>query len=223
MVTTDLRKAAVVLLSLPEDQAARLLAQLDPSQVESITTEIAGCESVTSREQRAVLAEFVATDPRTVAKHGGVEVAKSLVNRAFGNKRRTGDSIRQSVAAVPFSFLKHLDARGLASLLADEQPQTVALVLSQLPTAQGAEILDCLPFDVQGSVARRIAVMEQTSPEIVAEIAQRIGIAPDSGRRRASDGVGWHESRGRNPQRIASRHPATGARQPGSRRSTACR
>ena len=87
MPTADIRKAAILLLSLPEDQAAGILSKLEPKQVEAVSIEIAKNSSLTADEQQAVILEFANTDPKSVANtSGGLDVAKSLVEKAFGEK-----------------------------------------------------------------------------------------------------------------------------------------
>ncbi len=171
MPSVDIRKAAILLLSLPEDQAAALLAQLDPKQVEAVSIEIVKNNAITSEEQQAVIREFADIDPKMVASSaGGLDVAKSLVEKAFGKSTNTLDNIRHSIEAMPFGFLQNVDTQNLLTFLIDEHPQTIALILSHLPPSYGGEIVSGLPADRQLSVIRRIATMGQTNPGIIQEV-----------------------------------------------------
>jgi flagellar motor switch protein FliG len=169
---SDLRKAAVLLMSLPEEQAVQLMAKLQPKQVEQVSIEIAKLGRLSGEEQEAVIHEFADANPNSLGlAGGGLDVAKSLVEKALGNKASTTlDIVRQSIEAMPFGFLKKVDPQNLLTFIIDEHPQTIALVLSHLPPAYGAEIVKGLPAERQLAVIRRIAHMGQTNPEVIHEV-----------------------------------------------------
>src|SRR5262245_35720349 len=153
MSTADIRKAAILLMSLPQEQAAALLSKLEPRQVEAVTTEIAKNSVIGAEEQQSVILEFADIDPKTIASSkGGLDVAKNLVEKAFGKNNNTLESIRQSIEALPFGFLQNVDSQNLLAFLIDEHPQTIALILSHLPPAYGAEIVSNLPSERQLAV-----------------------------------------------------------------------
>jgi flagellar motor switch protein FliG len=174
MATGDIRKAAILLMSLPDEQAAQLLSKLDPKQMESVSVEIARLNEVTGEEQEAALHDFSRANPNTLSgRVGGLNVAKSLVEMALGKgATATVDNIRQSLEALPFGFLQKVDSQNLLTFIIDEHPQTIALILCHLPPAQAADILSGLPTERQVSVIRRVATMAQTSPEIIQEVEQ---------------------------------------------------
>jgi len=159
-------------MSLPQNQAAELLAKLDPKQVEAVTIEIAKISMVTGEEQEQAIQEFANANPTALTgQTGGLEVAKSLVQQALGkNANATLDTVRQSIEALPFGFLQKVDSQNLLTFIIDEHPQTIALILSHVPPAHAADIISGLPLDRQLSVIRRIATMGQTSPEIIHEV-----------------------------------------------------
>jgi flagellar motor switch protein FliG len=170
--THDLRKAAVLLMSLPPEQAAGLLGKLDPRQMEAVSIEIAKLSGVSGEEQNAVIVEFADVDPKNlIGGSGGLDAAKNLIEKALGkNATGTIDTVRQSIEALPFSFLQSVDSQNLMTFIIDEHPQTIALILSHLPPSYGAEIIAGLPSDRQLAVIRRIAIMGQTNPEIIQEV-----------------------------------------------------
>lgn len=172
MIQSDLRKAAVLLTSLPQDQAAELLGKLSPKQVEAVTIEIAKLEKISSDEQSGIIREFAEINPNSLGgRPGGIEVAKSLVEKALGSSANsTLDNIRSSIEALPFGFLKKVDPQNLLTYIIDEHPQTIALILSHLPPTYGAEIIKGLPAERQQAVVRRIANMGQTNPEVIQEV-----------------------------------------------------
>lgn len=173
MVTqNNLRKAAVLLMSMPEDEAASLIAKLNPNQVEAVSIEIARLNSVSGDEQESVIREFAEANPNQLGERaGGLDLAKTLLERSLGNKASsTLDNVRQSIEALPFSFLQKVDSQNLLTFLVDEHPQTIALILCHIPPSQSSDILAGLPPDRQISVIRRIATMGQTSPEMIHEV-----------------------------------------------------
>jgi len=102
---------------------------------------------------------------------GGIERAKNLVQKALGSKAAgTLDNIRQSIEEVPFAFLRNVDSQNILTYVADEHPQTIALILSHLPASASAAILAGLPPERQLSVVQRVAHMGQTSPDMIKEV-----------------------------------------------------
>ena len=172
MATTDMRRAAILLTSLPEDQAAQLMARLDPKQVEAVSIEIAKLGAIAAEEQEQAILDFAHANPNALTGgKGGLDVAKTLVERALGKAAgATLDTVRQSIEALPFGFLQKVDSQNLLTFIVDEHPQTIALILSDVPPSQAADILSGLPGPRQMSVVRRIATMGQTSPEIIQEV-----------------------------------------------------
>ncbi len=168
----DVRKAAILLMSLPEEQAAQLLTKLTAKQVEAVSIEIAKLGRLSAEEQETVIHEFADANPNSLGlPGGGLDVAKSLVERALGRgATQTLDVVQQSIAALPFGFLKKVDPQNLLTFIIDEHPQTIAVILSHLPSAYGAEIIKGLPPDRQLAVVRRVAQMGQTNPEVINEV-----------------------------------------------------
>lgn len=168
----EVRKAAILLTCLPEEQAATILAKLTPKQVEAVSIQIAKLGRLSAEEMETVVKEFAESNPHTLGgEFGGVDVAKALVEKAFGDQAgNTLENIKHSIEALPFHFLKKVDPQNLLTYIIDEHPQTIALILSHLPPAFGAEIVKGLPADRQLAVIRRIANMGQTSPEVIQEV-----------------------------------------------------
>jgi flagellar motor switch protein FliG len=169
----DVHSAAVLLMSLPEEEASSLLGKLEPKQVEQVSIEIARLRNVSSDEQEKVIMEFAETNPSSGGGGGGLDVAKALLQKALGSGANAAlDTVRQSIEAMPFSFLRHVDKQNILTYIIDEHPQTIALVMSHLPPTFGAEILSGLPEERRMLVVRRIATMGQTNPEIIREVEQ---------------------------------------------------
>jgi len=172
MPVADLRKAAILLMSLPQEQAAQMLGRLDPKQVEAVCIEIARIGDITGEEQEGAIRAFAEANPNSlVAKSGGLDVAKELVEKALGKQAAvTMENVRHSIEALPFGFLQKVDSQNLLTFIIDEHPQTIALILAHVPPQQAAVIISGLPPERQLSVTRRLATMAQTSPEIIREV-----------------------------------------------------
>jgi flagellar motor switch protein FliG len=167
----DLHNAAVLLMTLPEEQASDLMSKLDPKLVEQVSLEIARTRTIATDEQERVIKEFAEANPTMTGRGGGLELAKTLLQKALGSNAAAAlVNIRQSIEATPFGFLRNVDSQNLLTYIIDEHPQTIALIMSHLPPNFGAEILAGLPETRRLSVIRRIATMGRTNPEIIREV-----------------------------------------------------
>jgi flagellar motor switch protein FliG len=168
----ELRKAAILLASLPEESAVQLMAKLTPKQVELVGIEIAKLGHISGDEMNVAIREFADVNPASYGTSaGGLDLAKSLVEKALGkNAAGTLENVRQQIEAMPFAFLQKVDATQLLTFIIDEHPQTIALIVSHLSPQKAAQIIAGLPGDRQLSVIRRVARMGQSSPEIVQEV-----------------------------------------------------
>lgn len=168
----NVKKAAIVLLSLERDLARSVLAHLPPEQKERLTLELAKTDDVTQEEQAAAIAEFrEAVENRTVIERGSLDLAGELLGEEATD---IVDSVRRSMESVPFGFLHRAQPDDVLNYISEEHSQTIALILSYLPTNLAADILAELPPDKQLDVVRRVANMEQTSPEIIREIEKSL-------------------------------------------------
>lgn len=168
----SLRKAAVLLMSLPNDKAAMILSRLNKKQIEVVSIELAKLGPVTSEEQERVIYEFADANPFALGeKRGSFELAKDLVTGALGeDATETVNNVRRSVEAMPFGFLRKVDPQNVHSFIAEESPQAIALILSYLPPGHGAEIVSNLAPEKQIAVIRKVAKMGTTSPEVIEEV-----------------------------------------------------
>ena len=132
MVTSNLHKAAVLLSSLPKEQVARLLEQLEPEQVTAVTAEISRLRGIHEAERQTVAQEFAAASA-------------------------THENNRPPAGTAPFQFLYEIPSDDLLELIADEHPQTVAVILAYLPPRQAAAVVAGLSPEGQLSVVSRIA------------------------------------------------------------------
>ncbi|MEQ8836440.1 MAG: flagellar motor switch protein FliG, partial [Lacipirellulaceae bacterium] len=154
---SDLHRAAILLTTLPEEEAAAVMSRLEPKQVEDVSIEIARLKNVSGIEQEQVIRAFADSNPSMGTDSGGLDRAKGLIQKALGqNASAAIDNVRQSIEAVPFSFLRTVDNQNILTYIVDEHPQTIALILSHLPPATSSEILGGLDPERQISVVQRI-------------------------------------------------------------------
>jgi flagellar motor switch protein FliG len=167
-----LRKAAVLLMSLPTKTAAGVLAQLPPRYIEAISITIAQTESVGGNDQEIVIAEFLTSKASSLyASPGGLERAKELIKEALGrDATEMIGNLQQTIEAMPFGFIKNVDSQTLLQFIGEEHPQTIALLLSHVPSPYAAELLAGLDADKQVDVIRRVATIGRTSPDAVNEL-----------------------------------------------------
>ena len=174
MPESDLRQAAIVLMSLPEQQAAEIMSQLAPHQIQAVSIEIACIEQIGGDEQSEAIRRFAESSPSSLGgESGGMNRAKNLIKNALGDKASEYiDNVRQHVEALPFGFLHKVDSQNLLTFIIDEHPQTIALILSYLPSSLAADILTGLSTERRESVVRRIATMGESNPDVIAEVEQ---------------------------------------------------
>ncbi len=170
---TGVRKAAVLLVSLDQDQAAEVLKRLPPEAVEEVGREIASLGEISIATRKDVFNEFYSTAlANAYIAEGGLEYAKALLKKSLpeGDADRVIKQVTQQVQTTPFSFLQKAESENLLTFIQDEHPQTIALILAHLPAQKASEILVGLPSQKQVEVVKRVANMEQTNPEVIKEV-----------------------------------------------------
>jgi len=145
---SGLRKAAILLLSLGRDTAAKVIRHLDREAIQEVTREIASLEQVDAHLRQQVLEEFYHLVLATQFAHeGGLESARVLLEKSLPKEEalRIIQQIEHQVHQQPFSFLQKTEAESLLAFIQEEHPQTIALILAHLPSTKAAEILSGLP------------------------------------------------------------------------------
>ena len=166
-------KAALVLLCLGPDETATLLRELPAESVEEVMRELAALGRPPKKLQDAVVEEFYHVSVATqYANEGNLDYARLVLKEAMDPKdaERILGQIQTQVQKTPFSFLQKAESENLLTFIQDEHPQTIALIVCHLPHYKAAEILAGLPMQKQIEVIKRIANMEQTSPDVIREV-----------------------------------------------------
>jgi len=170
---SGIQKTAILVLTLGQDTASRILKELDLESVEDLTQELATLGSVSPKVRYEVVEEFYHLMlGKTWAGEGGLDYAKSLLASTVPEHvaDRIMTQVTQHVQQSPFSFLQKAESENLLAFIEDEHPQTIAVILSHLAHHKAAEILAGLPTDKQMEVVKRVATMDQTNPEVIQEV-----------------------------------------------------
>lgn len=170
---TGVQKAAILLIALGPDKSSNVFKHLKEDEIEQLTLEIANTRSVSPAMKDAVLDEFyeVCLAQQYIAE-GGIGYAKDLLEKALGSERAKDiiGKLTASLQVRPFEFVRKTDASQLLNFIQDEHPQTIALILSYLSSNQASAIISALAPDKQTDVAKRIAQMDRTSPDVIKEV-----------------------------------------------------
>jgi flagellar motor switch protein FliG len=167
------QKAAVFLVSLGSDISAEIFKHLREDEIEALTFEIARLDSVEAEQKDQVLTEFqelmMASDFITT---GGIDYARELLEKSLGSQRAIEiiNRLTSSLQVRPFDFIRRTDPAHLLNFIQTEHPQTISLILAYLEPSKAGYILQKLPHDVQSDVAKRIAMMDRTMPEVLREV-----------------------------------------------------
>ena len=166
-------KAAILLIALGPEKSAQIFKHLKEDEIEDLTLEIANTRSVSPQTKESVLNEFyqVCLAQQYIAE-GGIGYAKELLDKALGEDRAKEviTKLTASLQVRPFEFVRKTDPSQLLNFIQDEHPQTIAMILSYLTSAQAALVIGALPPEKQADVAKRIAMMDRTSPDVIKEV-----------------------------------------------------
>ena len=170
---SGIQKAAILLITLGPEKASSIFQHLKEDEIESLTLEIANTRSVSPSDKDEVLEEFyqVCLAQQYIAE-GGIGYAKELLEKALGEEKAQGviSKLTASLQVRPFEFVRKTEPSQLLNFIQDEHPQTIAMILSYLSSGQAAMILGALPPEKQADVAKRIAQMDRTSPDVIKQV-----------------------------------------------------
>lgn len=167
------QKAAILLISLGPTVSAEVFKHLREDEIEKLTLEIANQRKISSDLKYKIISEF---HQMCLAKEylsaGGLDYAKEILERALGSEKAVTIITRltSSLQIRPFDFARKTDPGQLFNFIQNEHPQTIALIMAYLQPEQSAAIISALPPDRQVDVARRIATMDRTSPDVIKDV-----------------------------------------------------
>ena len=170
---TGKQKAALLLISLGPEVSASIYKHLNEEEIERLTLEISGVKKVEPEIKEGIIEEFhhIALAQDYISQ-GGIGYARTVLEKALGSEHAQAiiNRLTSSLQVRPFDFARRAEPTQLFNFIQNEHPQTIALILSYLEPQQAGIILSSLPQEVQADIARRIATMDSTSPEVISEI-----------------------------------------------------
>ncbi len=170
---TGVQKAAVLVIALGPEKSSQIFKHLKEEEIEELTLEIANTRSITPQLKEEIINEFyeVCLAQQYIAE-GGIGYAKDLLEKALGEEKALDviSKLTTSLQVKPFEFVRKAEASQILNFIQDEHPQTIALILSYLAPQQAALIMSALPPDRQVDVAKRVATMDRTSPDVIKEV-----------------------------------------------------
>jgi flagellar motor switch protein FliG len=167
------QKAAQFLIALGPEFSAKIFKTLKEDELEQITLEIANVRKVPNERVTEIMKEFYEMCLATqYISQGGIDYAREVLEKALGPDRAFDiiGRISASLQVRPFDFVRKTEPSQLLNFIQGEHPQTIALILAYLESEKSSVILSALPPDRQAEVARRIALMDNTSPEVIKEV-----------------------------------------------------
>ncbi|MCI1857887.1 MAG: flagellar motor switch protein FliG [Sporolactobacillus sp.] len=170
---TGQQKAAILMIALGTEVSANVYKHLTEQEIEDLTLEISNARKVDSEMKKQVIDEFFQTaKAQEYISQGGIGYAKQILDKALGSEQANEiiQRLTSTLQVRPFDFMRKSDPQQILNFLQNEHPQTIALVLSYLEPNQAATVLSGLPVDSQADIAKRIATMDRTSPEIIAQV-----------------------------------------------------
>lgn len=166
-------KAAMLLVALGPEKSAEIFKYLKEDEIEMLTLEIANTNAVMPEIKEQVLEEFyqICVAQQYIAE-GGIGYARQVLEKALGESKAVEiiSKLTVSLQVRPFDFIRKDDVSQVINFIQNEHPQTIALILSYLKPNQAAEVITSLSNQKQAEVAKRIAVMDRTSPDIIREV-----------------------------------------------------
>lgn len=170
---TGIQKAALFLVAIGSEASAEVFKHLKDDEIEKLTLEISRLPRVDAGERDSIMMTFqemmVAQEFITV---GGVDYAREVLEKSLGQQKAVDIITRLTshFQMKPFELVKRTDPNQLLNFIQNEHPQTIALILAFLPPEKASVILAQLPTEIQSEVAKRMALMKTTSPDVLREI-----------------------------------------------------
>jgi flagellar motor switch protein FliG len=170
--TQGAKKAALLLLSLGKEEAAKVMSHLDDKMIEEVISEMSQIRSVSKIDRERILHEF--RESVQVSQGGGLEAARELLSKTVGAQRAEEifKKIEKKDVQNDFEFLNEIDPKIVYSLISSEGLQTIAVTLAYINPKKAADVLRHFPHADQSKIALKLASTSKSHPEAVIEIAK---------------------------------------------------
>ena len=166
-------KAAILMMLLGEDEAAAVIQNLTPREVQHLGIAMYNVGGVDQETVNAVLDEFLDTiKKQTGLGLGAGKYIENVLTKALGDDKAQSvlGRITPSSSESQIDILDWMDARSISELIIDEHPQIKALIISYLDFGLAADVLTLLPDEIQPDIVRRIATIESVEPGAIKEL-----------------------------------------------------
>ena len=166
-------RAAILLMTLGEDDAAEVLRLMGPKEVQKIGTVMATLKNITKQTVGTVLDDFVTTvEEQTNLGVGNEDYIRKVLVSALGEDKAGGliDRILMGHSSKGLEALKWMDPRAVAEVIRLEHPQIIAIVLAYLDSDHAAEVINFLPERTRPDILMRIASLDGIQPQALQEL-----------------------------------------------------
>ncbi len=167
------QRVAAVIVSLGAEEAAEVYKYLREDEIEQISLEVAKMETLPPEDLKEIIDDFygLCVTQKVIAE-GGVDYARDVLEKAFGPQQAASlmERVTKSLRTKAFDFVRKADYKNLMSILQNEHPQTIALILSYARADQASQVIGELPSEVRLEVIERIANLDRASPDVIAVV-----------------------------------------------------
>ena len=170
---TGTQKSAILMMLIGEEEAAEILKNLSPREVQHLGTAMYSVQGLGQDLVNQVLDEFLAIiKEQTSLGLGAGNYIRNVLTKALGDDKAQSVLTRITPTSQerPIEILDWMDARSIAELVVDEHPQIIALVMSYLDAGLASDVLLSLPDELQPDVVYRVATLETVQPEALREL-----------------------------------------------------
>lgn len=171
-ILSGVQRAAIVLLSLGEQQAAEVLKHMSAKEVQKLGVAMTSVGSISRDSVVRVFDQFVDVLAQPSLGSGADDYVRAVLVQALGEERASSliDRILLGRNTSGLDSLKWMEPRAIADLVRNEHPQIIAIVMAHLDPDQAAEVLKCLPERARSDVLLRIATLDGIPPHALNEL-----------------------------------------------------
>lgn len=171
------QKAAAIIISLGADDASKIYKFFKEDEIEQLTYEISRLQHLNPQLMENTLKDFYDLClTQKVITEGGLEYARNVLEKAFGAQTATSllERVTKTLRSKSFDFIRKADYKNLLTIIQNEHPQTIALILSYARADQASAVIAELPKEKRIDVVERIAKMDRTSPEVIKYVEEEL-------------------------------------------------
>ena len=168
-----IERAAILLLSLGEQEATAILKHMEPREVQKVGMAMAALENIPREKVTSILSQFVdSVENQTALGGDSRQYIRNILTSAIGPDKASGliNRIMQNTEAKGLDTLKWMDAKSIADMIQKEHPQIIAIVLAYLDGEQAAEVLELFPEPLKVDVIMRVATLDGIPPSALKEL-----------------------------------------------------